>query len=524
MVGSSSLLLLAAAGMGGPVLAGLHRPIPQAQRTPPWNHVANAAATPAGLFTDQRVSTVVLRTTWPSVDPDARLHVLTHLENEVRRDAYAGKAASPVSTAGWVATPALLRPQLRGAERSRDGFRFHASHSQWLEIPTFWDPDIQRAKRRLIVAAGGSCCLAGGQAPSDVAVRFRAAASTPGHLGLRDDAVYAAATKGPLLDFQMARLAAGLEPGDAGMTVASPLPAGRRFSPLPGSGAPAEGPGAGLRRRPAALPRATGLAGAGREVQMLRLNSAAFRRPVTFGLWLPPGYERGDKRYPVLYWLHGKGGDPQRSGRMARYFAQAIAAGTLPPMLVVFPDGDHDSFYSDAPNGSSPVETMVIRELIPHIDRQYRTLANRADRHIEGFSMGGFGALKFAAKYPDLFASVVAYGAPRLDADLGMGGSDQQILADRFGGDLERFRRETPAWWFTKNRDRLRRQGLRIRLVAGSVDGTRHSVARMHQILLRLGLPHEYKVYEGVPHVPMAYYEADGNAGYALHGRGSRSR
>src|SRR5205085_1497127 len=83
-----------------------------------------------------------------------------------------------------------------------------------------------------------------------------------------------------------------------------------------------------------------------------------------------------------------------------------ILAGRWPPMIVVLPNGGKSTMYKDSYDGRFPIETIVIKELIPHIDQTYRTIAARKGRAIEGFSMGGRGATRLAIKHPDLFASL----------------------------------------------------------------------------------------------------------------------
>lgn len=342
-----------------------------------------------------------------------------------------------------------------------------------------------------------SCRANGGQQPCEARAMFRAAADTALAYGLRYVEVYTSDLREPALREEVDRLALGLA-GAQPVGMAEP----------PASATVAD------------LPSGDGTAG----VRHLEFHSAAYGRARRFGLWLPPSYANGQKRYPVLYWLHGKGGDPRRSAHVVQYLQQAIREGRIPETIMVWPDGDSDRFYSDSVDGRTPVESMIIRDLVPYIDTHFRTIASPRGRLIEGFSMGGFGALKLAAKYPDLFGSVVAYGAPRLDANLGMGGADAAIFREVFGGDMEKFRRETPVWLFAAGADRIRASGLKIRIVAGSDDGTRHSVLRLHEALVRLGIAHEYEVLPGVRHAPGLYYEADRGAGFDLHRRSVAER
>lgn len=378
-----------------------------------------------------------------------------------------------------------------------------------------------------------TCRASGGNTPCDAVDQFRDAARVALDYRLRYVEVYGADLQNPALRDEVVRLAAGLTGSTPAPGVATPL----RADPSAQAG-PAGWPGAragesdGGRRSagPAGRPDGGRRAASMREggagggqipagVQNLSFPSAAYGESRRFSIWLPDGYEASQKRYPVLYWLHGKGGDPARSAHLAKYLRQAIADGRMPETIMVFPDGDTDRFYTDGPGGRSPVETMIVGELIPYIDGHFRTIAQRSGRMIEGFSMGGFGALKFAAKYPEKFASVVAFGAPRLDAELGMGGQDARVFDEVFAGDREGFRRNTPAWIFRTNTERVLASGLRIRLVAGSADGTRHSVDKLHRVLDELGIAHEYVMLEGVRHAPAQYYDEDRGAGFALHAR-----
>ena len=120
-------------------------------------------------------------------------------------------------------------------------------------------------------------------------------------------------------------------------------------------------------------------------------------RDVSYLIYLPPDYEQQTARYPVIYWLHGYGGNI-RAGATA-FVPQldcAIREVALPPMIAVMVNGKGASFYRDTPNGEAPVESVVIKDLIPHIDATYRTIADRTGRIIQGYSMGGYGAFKFS--------------------------------------------------------------------------------------------------------------------------------
>lgn len=135
--------------------------------------------------------------------------------------------------------------------------------------------------------------------------------------------------------------------------------------------------------------------------------SKAAGTDVSYAIYLPPGYDTAkDTRYPVVYWLHGRGGSQTGAGQLARRLDAAIRAGKASPMIVVGVNGLKTSSFVDWENGLVPVQTIIVKEVIPHVDATYRTIATREGRAIEGFSMGGAGAPKIGFKHPELFGAV----------------------------------------------------------------------------------------------------------------------
>ncbi|WP_066930610.1 alpha/beta hydrolase [Streptomyces sp. NBRC 110611] len=136
---------------------------------------------------------------------------------------------------------------------------------------------------------------------------------------------------------------------------------------------------------------------------------------------LPDDYHSSGRTYPVLYLFHGGLGDFMEWDRAAEGGIRAYTAGR--PLIVVMPDGGQAGWYSDPVSsnvGPRNWETFHMHQLLPWIEGNFRTYAEPDGRAVAGFSMGGFGALKYAVKYPDRFASVSAHsGPPSLRGDLG---------------------------------------------------------------------------------------------------------
>ncbi len=143
-----------------------------------------------------------------------------------------------------------------------------------------------------------------------------------------------------------------------------------------------------------------GSAAAAVRSEVLTHQSAALGREQKFQIFYPQLFNP-NRKYPVLYLLHGAGGS----------YNQWASRGTLGEILeryemfVVLPDGDKTSWYVDSPTTDSKYESYIIRDLIPYIDRKFPTVSDRKYRAISGLSMGGHGAITLAIKHPDLFAS-----------------------------------------------------------------------------------------------------------------------
>jgi diacylglycerol O-acyltransferase / trehalose O-mycolyltransferase len=155
----------------------------------------------------------------------------------------------------------------------------------------------------------------------------------------------------------------------------------------------------------ALLPRS-----ASADVSCPRPRCVALRVPVPRGLkvpdsrvrvLLPSGYDRGRARYPVLYLLHGVG-DTFESWTQN---SDVAAFSRRFPLIIVMPDGGRGSdagWHSDWKDGTRQWETFHTRVLVKFVDRFFRTLGPR-HRAIAGFSMGGFGAMSYAARHRGMF-------------------------------------------------------------------------------------------------------------------------
>ena len=144
-------------------------------------------------------------------------------------------------------------------------------------------------------------------------------------------------------------------------------------------------------------------------------QSKTLRRVYRYNLYLPAGYTDSDRRYSAIYLLHGRGDDLDAWLTIRDLFDQMIAANDIPPIIAVMPDmpsSERASYYVDSQYTgmdypAEAVETAFFSDLIPHIDATYRTIANRNGRLIGGYSMGGYGAIRYMLAHPDQFVGAL---------------------------------------------------------------------------------------------------------------------
>lgn len=139
-------------------------------------------------------------------------------------------------------------------------------------------------------------------------------------------------------------------------------------------------------------------------------NAESFRGPVTggqvfYGIRLPDDYESSGKAYPVLYFLHGKGGAWDTFLPAACFLRHAIDSGVLEEVIIITPEGYDDQRWQGL------AETNVIQELVPYVEATYRVKPGAPYRLLCGFSMGGHGAWYLGAKYADMWCAVLSLDA-----------------------------------------------------------------------------------------------------------------
>ncbi|MGB7347902.1 MAG: alpha/beta hydrolase-fold protein [Pirellulaceae bacterium] len=133
---------------------------------------------------------------------------------------------------------------------------------------------------------------------------------------------------------------------------------------------------------------------------------------VGYVILLPPDYDTSTNvRFPVVYYLHGgRPGSETKSVSLAETIYEAMEQGNVSPAIYVFVNGGPVSHYNMPDDPDKQGAGVFIKELIPHVDSTYRTVAKRSGRALEGFSQGGRGTMRLSLRYPGLFCSAAAGG------------------------------------------------------------------------------------------------------------------
>lgn len=236
------------------------------------------------------------------------------------------------------------------------------------------------------------------------------------------------------------------------------------------------------------------------------LPSTVLGKPVNTCVALPSDYDSAaGTRYPVLYFLHGlfenERSWSERGGE--QNLDQLINDGEVGKFIVVLPDGGR-SFYINSMDGHDRYEDFLIQELVPSIDKKFRTIPEAGSRGISGSSMGGYGALHLAMRHPDVFGSASAQSAallPKFPDPLpteGRWGFYAKVLQGPFGSPL------SESYWEANNPLTLAEhpekfRGLKLYFDCGDQDryGFNEGAELLDKTLTANGFPHEFHLRPG---------------------------
>jgi S-formylglutathione hydrolase FrmB len=216
---------------------------------------------------------------------------------------------------------------------------------------------------------------------------------------------------------------------------------------------------------------------------------------------LPPSYDaKPGKKFPVLYFLHGLGGDQSflASTGASSGIEEAWEEKRLGEFVIITPQAEN-SFYINSRDGHILYDDFFVKEFVPQMERRFRLIGDRSARAIGGISMGGYGALRFAFKYPRMFTSVAVH-MPALLEELPHGSSGVGLgvfLGTAFGSPLnERFWKDNTPFVFARTANL---QGLKIYFDCGDHDnyGFDAGTRQLDRLLTARHVEHEMHIYPG---------------------------
>ena len=239
--------------------------------------------------------------------------------------------------------------------------------------------------------------------------------------------------------------------------------------------------------------------------ECLSLPSRILARSIPYCVILPPGYAKEpNRRYPVLYYLHGLGDNEQMLLRSGGFdLVQELWDGhEIGDFIIVTPAG-YASFFMNSRDGRFRYDDFFLQEFIPRIEKRYRTEPGRESRGIGGISMGGYGALRMAFLHPQLFGSVSAHSAALMERlpSVSVTNSPEsgrfRIFGNVFGSPPDR------PFWDRNNPVQIARNadlaGMKIRFDCGNQDDYGFDVGAqaLHDLLASRHIAHEFHLYPG---------------------------
>lgn len=246
----------------------------------------------------------------------------------------------------------------------------------------------------------------------------------------------------------------------------------------------------------------------GKVLESLSFHSKILGRGVKYSIYLPPDYSTSSRSYPAVYLLHGYTDNETawvQFGEVNRYADQAIAAGEIPPMIIVMPDAGVTWYVNDYAE-KIRYEDMFIQELIPYMEQTYRIRAAKEFRGISGLSMGGYGSLLYSLHHPDMFAACAAFSAAVwtddeitsmdqqqydgwLSAVYGPAKTPKDRLSDHY--------RKNSVLDLVKAIPEAQKKDVRFYIDCGDDDFLYRGNSALHVLMRDLNIPHEYRTRDG---------------------------
>jgi enterochelin esterase-like enzyme len=251
----------------------------------------------------------------------------------------------------------------------------------------------------------------------------------------------------------------------------------------------------------------------GKTMESLIIQSKVLGKDVRYSIYLPSDYETSQRKYPVLYLLHGYSDDETgwtQFGEVQKIANESISKGDATQMIIVMPDAGVSWYINDAA-GKVKYEDFFINEFIPFIDSVYKTRNKKQYRAVAGLSMGGYGSFIYAMKHPDLFSAAAPLSAA-IHSDYEITEMPDNLknykFIELFGIDLAVKNRLTETW----NKNSVLKLAANVAVEklnqvhyyidCGDDDRLVKANMELHSIFLDRKVKHEFRVRDGAHNWP----------------------
>ncbi len=240
----------------------------------------------------------------------------------------------------------------------------------------------------------------------------------------------------------------------------------------------------------------------------LSIQSKILNKEVRYTIYLPFDYITSSRFYPIVYLLHGYTDNDMgwlQFGEVNMIADEAIAKREIPPMIIVTPDAGV-SWYINNFDNTVMWEDFFIKEFIPFIELKYRIRKEKRYRGIAGLSMGGYGTLNFAFKYPDLFSAAAPMSAAIYTNEQVANFSPERwnkVEGILFGNNLVGKKRltkhfnENDPLYLIDSLDVNKLKTVRYYIDCGDDDHLTIGNSLLHIKMVKLKIPHEFRMRDG---------------------------
>lgn len=234
------------------------------------------------------------------------------------------------------------------------------------------------------------------------------------------------------------------------------------------------------------------------------LPSKILKSDRKFAIYLPPNYESSQRSYPVLYLLHGAGDDQTgwvQFGEVQHIADKAFSEGKATPMIIVMPDANTGiRGYANDPKNEWRYEDFFFQELMPYIEKNYRTKPEKRFRAISGLSMGGGGTFTYALRHPELFSSACPLSAATGPMNLEMTKSNLKRMkpeVDYSEAEIENYYKRQSVLELINNVPDDQKKAVRWFIDCGDDDFLYEGNSLVHIAMKKKEIPHEFRIHDG---------------------------